>query len=153
MKVVNAEEVIQPVRTLKPIAENQVHIAESRRLTHHINLPAGVPLEDLLVPDAWVNAANLLHRHDLIEVLPFDESYWALLIVTEIGPEYASLHTLQKVDLPTRPRTVDDLPLGHSVFFLGSTRLWAALRDSTILKCYFSSKQEAIEWLLEVTRA
>lgn len=153
MRDVTPTEDIQPIRTLKPVQITQLHIAESRRLTHHINLPAGTPLEDLLVPDAWVLSANLLHRHDLIEVLPFDESYWALLIVTEIGPEYAQLHVLQKVDLPSKPKTIDDLPLGHSVFFLGSTRLWAALRDSTILKCYFSSKDEAIQWLIEFTRA
>lgn len=141
-----------PVRDIKPIPQHMVRIAESKRIIHCIDLPASTQLEDLLVPDFWVNAASSLHRHDLIEVVPYDESWWALLIVIQVGPEFAQLHLLQKYDLPTRPKTVDDLPLGHSTFYLGATRGWAALRDSTILKCYFSNKDDAIAWIIDTAR-
>lgn len=142
-----------PERELKSIQAHQVVIAESRRITHHIALDAGTPLTDLLVPDFWTLSASKLHRRDLIEVEPMDGSWWALLLVISTGPEFAELAILQKIDLPAKPRTADDLPLGHSVFFLGSTRLWAALRGEQILKCYFSTKDAAIEWLIESTRS
>lgn len=141
-----------PVRELVAIKANHVVNADSKRITHHITLEPAVQLEDLSSADTWALAAPRLHRRDLIEVEPSDGSFWALLLVTEVGPEFAKTVVLHKIDLPARPLGVDDLPLGHSVFFLGSKRLWAALRGEQILRHGFSDKGSAVAWLVQTTR-
>lgn len=152
MKTVNVVEEA-PERELKPILEHKLVVAESRRITHHIVLESGSRFEDVFVPDYWQLAASKLHRRDLVEVEPPDGSFWALLLVVATGPEYAEVALLQKVELPARPRSVDDLPLGHSVFFLGSKRLWAALRGESIIKCGFTTKDDAVAYIIETTRS
>lgn len=147
-----AEIEVAPVRELVAIDAKSLVVAESRRVTHHVTLAPGARLDDTLIPDFWSLAAPKLHRLDLVEITPGDASYWALLLVTEVGPEFAKTALLLKVDLPAHPLTVDDLPLGHSVFYLGSKRLWAALRGDQILRHGFTDKGSAVAWLIETTR-
>lgn len=143
---------VPPMRELKPVDLHHLVVAESKRITHHLVLEPGVQLDDLLIPDMWSLAAPKLHRRDLIEVEPIDGAWWALLLVVEVGPEYAKTAMLLKVDLPARPLTIDDLPIGHSVFFLGSKRLWAALRGEQILRHGFPTKGDAVDWLITALR-
>lgn len=141
------------LREIKPVPLNDLVVAESRRVQHFHVLAPGARLEDLLVPDIWSLAAPKLHRNDLIEVVPVDGSWWAMLLVLKTGPEYAEVAILHRIDLPAAPLTVDDLPLGHSVFFLGPRRLWAALRGEQILRHGFSTKDAAIAWIIEALRS
>lgn len=141
-----------PVRELKPVPFNGVVVAESRRNIFSVILPPGAQLDDTLVPDFWSLAAPKLHRLDLIEITPADAAWWAQIIVLEVGPEFAKTALLFKVDLPVHPLGVDDLPLGHSVFYLGSKRLWAALRGDQILRHGFTDKGSAVAWLIQTTR-
>lgn len=138
-----------PVRELKPLAPNDLVVAESRRVIHHVVLQPGTTLEDLLIPDFWSQAAPKLHRRDLIEVEPSDGGFWALLLVRECGVEHAVVALLHKIDLPSLQRSVDDLPIGHSVQFLGPKRKWSAMRNNTILRPGFNTKTEAAAWLRE----
>lgn len=138
-----------PVRELKPVPANALVIAESRRVVHHLVLPPGTCLEDLSLPDYWSQAAPKLHKRDLVEVEPVDQSWWALLLCTEVGAEHARMAVLQRVDLPSLQVSVDDLPLGHAVNFLGPRRRWCAMRDTTILRPGFNTKSEAAAWLRE----
>lgn len=141
------------IRELTPIKINDLVVAESKRVTHHLTLRPGQQLEDLLIADAWSTACPKLHVRDLVEVENEARTIWALFLVREVGAEHARLALLQQVDLAAfDPGGIDDLPLGHSVQFLGSRRLWAAMRGTQILRHGFSNKSSAVGWLLESTR-
>lgn len=144
---------VPPMREVTPIDLHHLVVAESKRVTHHLTLAPGVRLDDLLIPDTWSLAAPKLHRRDLIEVEPTDSAWWALLLVTEVGPEFAKTVVLHKVELPTQPLTVDDLPLGTSVHFMGPRRLWAGLRGEQILRHGFGTKTDAVNWLITTLRS
>lgn len=148
-----SEDIEVVLREIKPAKLNQLVIAESKRIVHYYMLDPGVQLEDALIPDFWSNAASKLHRRDLIELEPIDSSWWAQLLVTEVGPEFAKTVLLHKIDLPVHELTTDDLPLGTSVFFLGNKRLWAAMRGPQILRHSFTSKGAAVGWLIETMRS
>lgn len=141
------------LRELKPVSANDLTVAEFKRVVYQYTLRPGQSLDDLLVADSWSTAAQKLHRRDLIEVEAVDGSLWALLLVTEAGPEYAKLAVLHRVDLPTRPLGVDDLPLGWSAHFLGSRRLWCVMHDGQIIKHSFTDKTAAITWCIESLRS
>lgn len=153
-EIIETDQVAEaPIRMIKPLKANDLTIAESKRITHHVTLPCGIALEDLTIPDFWSEAAPKLHRRDLIEVEPEDGAWWALLLVREVGVEHAKLAVLQKIDFPSSQASVDDLPLGHTVQFLGPKRRWAAMRNTQILRPGFTTKGEAVSWLNETLRA
>lgn len=140
-----------PIRELKPVSPIDLVPAESRRLVHCLTLQPGMMLEDLLLPDSWSVAAPKLHRRDLVEVEPVDGSWWALLLVAEIGTDHATLILLHKIDF-SLPSPDGDLPLGHGTKFLGPKRLWCALRGNQVLKHGFTGKSAAAAWLNETLR-
>ncbi|MBI3144471.1 MAG: hypothetical protein HYZ18_04230 [Pseudogulbenkiania sp.] len=142
-----------PVRELKPLQNTELVVAEAHRVQFHVRLPAGATLDDTLVPDFWKLSAHRFHISDLIEVEPLDQSFWALLLVRECNREHAKVALLQHVELTSLyGANVDDLPLGHSVSFMGPKRLWAAMHGTTILKHSFSTKTDAVEWLKSTLR-
>lgn len=144
---------IPAMREIKPVQPNDLALAEHRHLAFAYVLRPGQQLSDLLVPDSFSLAAAKLHRLDQIEVTSIDGSLWALLLVTAVGPEFAQLHVLLEVNLPTAPLSEDDLPINHRAFFLGSKRLWCIMRGDQILKHSFTTKSEAIAWCIETFRS
>lgn len=151
--VVEAEQLVEVVRQIKPLDANDLKIAESRRVVFSVILDAGIELGACMLPDYWANAAPKLHPRALIEVEPLDGSWLALLRVTEVGPEHARVALVYRVEFPLlHPPTSDDIPRGHDVAYLGPKRLWAAMRGTQILKHSFTSKGVACAWLVETTR-
>lgn len=140
------------VRSIKPLGVNDLKVAESRRVVFSVILDAGTELNDAMLPDYWSNAAPKLHPRALIEVEPLDGSWLALLRVTEVGPEHAKVALVWRTDFPAPAPTTDELPRGHDVAFLGPKRLWAAMRGVQILRHGFTSKSEAVAWLVETAR-
>lgn len=138
-------------REIAPLDANKLVVAESQRITQRVILPPGSQLEDLLIPDYWSRAARKLHLGDLIEVTPETMTWWAELVVTEVGQAHARLAVLRRVELP-KPTELDDLPLGHRVQFLGPTRKWCAMRANEILAHGFDTKTDAASWLNEALR-
>lgn len=137
-----------PVREIQPLPVMALQGAESHRLQHFLTLPRGMELEDLLLPDVWsLVARRKLHKHDLIEVVDEAQTFWAALLVLEVGPSHARTALLRRVELPSLVSDVDGLPAGHAVVFLGGARLWGALRGVDVLRAGFPTKTEAAEWL------
>lgn len=144
--ILEAEE---PTREVKPLAYRDLVIAESHRVEHFITLPEGMQLEDLSLPEVWGAVAHKLHVHDTVEVSDAKSTFWAELLVREVGKSHAEVTILRKVDLKPLYETSDDLPLGHSVRFIGSKQRWSIFRGNQIIKTGFNSKGEAIQWARE----
>jgi len=135
-----------PIREVRPLPATSVAIAEARRVTHHLVLPAGMTLDDLQLPEIWINLASKLHRHDLIEVTDEAGSMWALMLVREVGPEHARIEPLLGRELAPLYESIDDLPLHHRVHYLGPKRRWGVLHDKRIIKHGFTTKTDAANW-------
>ena len=150
-EIIDAE---QPaaIREIKALNANNLKVAEAARVIFSVVLDPGVELGDAMLPDFWANAASKLHPRALIEIEPVNGAWLALLRVIETGPEHARVALVWRTDFPAAAPTVDELPRGHDVVFLGARRLWAVLRGTQILRHSFSSKASAIEWLIATTR-
>lgn len=139
----------EPVfREIKPVQSTDMVIAESRHVVFYIRLNPGQQLEDALCADFYRLVAHRLVPSTIIEIEPADLSWHAQILVREVSREHARVALLHKVDLePLYAANVDDIPLGHSVQFLGPARLFAAMHGTAILKHSFSTRGEAIAWL------
>lgn len=149
-EIIEIDQAEASLREIRPLKVNDLVIAESRRVVHHLTLQPGTALEDTLIPDFWSEAAPKLHRRDLIEIEPENGDWWAMLLVREVGAAHAKLAVLHKIEFQSlNPSSADNLPIGHSVQFLGSKRRWSAMRGTQILKPGFNARGEAIAWLNE----
>ena len=138
------------MREIAPIPVMALQGAESHRLQHFLTLPRGMTLEDLLLPDIWsLVARRKLHVHDTIEVVDEAQTFWAELLILEVGTSHARTTLLRRIELPSLVSDVDGLPRGHDVTFLGGKRLWAVLCGRDVLRAGFETKTEAATWLRE----
>lgn len=142
-----------PIRTIPTVQPVDLKVAEAHRIFHHLYLRPGQQLDDLLTADAWRNSAFKLHVSDLIEVEPLDGSFHAVLLVRECSRDYARVVLLTRIELPSLlSPNVDDLPLHHSVEYLGPSRQFAAMHGTTVLRHGFSTRGDACEWLRSTLR-
>ena len=107
-----------------PISQSKFKQAEFVREVFVISPPAGVGLDDILTREYWTNVAAKLKPMSRIEVMPMDNTFFAELIVTAAGKNWASVVLRDYVDLnPNIPSNVTvnekfgDIPLYNDKLF------------------------------------
>lgn len=108
--------------------------------------------EDALEPDFWSHVARFLKPGDTIRLLPERSDYYALLIVTQVGRNFAKVKALDLVRLDddeSQPVVGDALASDLSVEWKGPHVKFAVIRksDGERLKEGFAVKTEADQWL------
>src|SRR5215207_5075535 len=98
----------EPTKAVLPIKTTALTPAEQSRNVHRITLEERVPYEHLFKPATWAHIAHDFGPDDLIEVVPEDRSFFALLIVREVG------HTAMVVEELLHKKFKDEAMLADS---------------------------------------
>ena len=124
-----------------------IQSADIDRNILRLTVPIGTTKEDLVKPENYIQIAKankVIKPKDLIEVLPEDCSFFAVLFVT------GRVNDL----ILTRIVSYTDLGFGEElesveISWKGPQRKWSAIRkvDNKELKSGFATKEEAYNWL------
>lgn len=109
--------------------------------------PAGTTLEEVLVPSYWTHITRQLHVGDRIEVTPEDNTWFAVLFVTNIVGNDATV--VPVLNTPLVEQAPADTPGNwYKVTWRGTTHKHSVVRiaDNEIMKEGFASKAEAVKW-------
>lgn len=122
--------------------------AEYAVVTHFHSPKMGVTMEDMQNPSYWAHVARDLRPGHKIEVLAEDMSYWAMLIVRDVGRVEASVAPLQVVDLDGGAELAKDGDDGLEVKWRGPHAKFSVIRKDggDILKDGFQTKDAAAQW-------
>jgi len=82
---------------LKP---SQIKTADQSGLRYHVTPDSGTTIEDMLKPDFWKGVTAYLHPSDRIEVEADDGSFYADLIVRDVGKSWAKVILHHKSEHP-----------------------------------------------------
>jgi len=131
------------------LTPTRIKLAEFDRSTYAINPPAGSEFEEVLDPRYWAHLAGQLRVGDVLEVKPDDMSWWALLLVTQVGLVQANVAVLigpvqiDGADVAPDPELED-----HVLRFAGGRMRWCVLRVSD-REYVFSggTRDEAVAWM------
>ena len=132
---------------MKPLASNKFKNAEFVRNVFAITPPPGVTIEDMLKREYWTHVANLLGPMARIEVLPRDGKFFAELIVTASGKNWANVCLRDYVVLDNFNAPADNSI--YTVKHLGGDSGWAVVRnsDKQVMGDGFDTSDEANAWL------
>lgn len=133
-----------------PISQSKFKQAEFVREVFVISPPPGVGLDDILTRDYWTNVSAKLKPMSRIEVMPMDNTYFAELIVTAAGKNWANVVLRDYVNLnPDIPSEKEELHAEFDVIFRGALAKWSVVRksDKVVLRDEFQSAEEAERWL------
>lgn len=124
--------------------------AEFLRRSFRVVVDNDVTIEDLRKPEFWVHVAVKLQNTDLIEVVPKDESWFALLIVRSASRIHAKCEILLSKNFgaqPEKAKKKEDpkFKIEHK----GNDKRWTVIRkaDKAIAKDGFNTEEEAAAWL------
>lgn len=110
---------------------------------------AGEAFEEVLQPIYWAHVARSLRPWDKIDIRPADFSYYAELIVTASGPQWAKVAVLRKVDFGKNDKAAETLiPDGYDIKHRGAAG-WCVVRleDREVLHEKAGTKADAAQWL------
>jgi hypothetical protein len=132
---------------MKPLASNKFKAAEFVRNVFAITPPPGVTIEDMLKREYWTNVAQSLAPMTRIEVLPRDGKFFAELIVTASGKNWANVCLRDFVELDNFKAPADNAI--YTVKHLGSDSGWAVIRNSDheVMGDGFDTSDEATSWM------
>ena len=100
------------------------------RQRHMVWVPPGTVLEQVCDPAFWSNVTKRLNRADLIEVMPDDMAWRAVLIVRAVGRLEAVVQVVQFDPLGASDGAVPDRSL-YEVRFINPDRKWGVFMRST----------------------
>lgn len=128
------------------VLQPQLKQADYLRTAWAVTPPAGTALQDILPPESWAHVAAMLRPRDVIEVMPEDSEWYALLIVRSIGANGPVLAVLHEKAFATAK--TEDSP--YEVKFAGGDK-WRITRrsDGKILAKGLSSRDECHAWIDE----
>lgn len=102
---------------------------------------AGTPFEKIIEPGWWAHVTAQLIPNQIIQVVPEDKSYFAELFILEVGPVWAKVAVLRKVDMLAQQDNAD-----LEVQWSGPHTKFRVKRGADVLKDGFISKEEAENW-------
>lgn len=132
----------------RKLPESRFRIADQVRNFWNIVPEEGTSFDALKDPAYWSHNARKMRNGDLIEAVPDDESYWALLRVKSVGPAGAQVavifHEQPKAE-PLPEAVAIDFEVAHK----GPHRRWSVIRlsDKEYIKDQFQTREEATLWL------
>jgi hypothetical protein len=121
--------------------------ADTVRTVRFVSLPEGVPLESLLVPEAWAHVGKFMQPRDIIEVWPDDGSFRAELVVRDCGQLWAKVEVLSRKDFGEVESKSDDPQ--YEVVYAGPHHKHRVVRvsDKEVIRHGFETKDAAQDWL------
>lgn len=116
---------------------------------------AAASLEDVLMPSYWVRCgnANLIIQNDIIICIPADASWFAQLLVRDIGPEAVKVALMSAAKfedavLPPGVAARHAAEEDASFYYAGPLLKWQVLgKDGRVWKAGLASEAEAATWL------
>ncbi len=132
----------------QPLHRGKFKQAEAYRITYLITPAAGTPMKRILKRDYWTNIAPVLTKAAKIEVVPEDGEYYAELIVTAFGKNWADVVLHGEVTYLNRGEPIPE----DSEFFIkyrGVISGHAVIRksDKQVIKDGFQTWAVAKQWL------
>lgn len=121
--------------------------AAGARNDHFVEVPHGVNLATILVPDYWANVATRLRPMDRIEAFCEDGSWEALLRVMFTTANEARLSVIYAVEHePGAARAISDV---YEVRWKGPGAMWAVVRSDTgaVIKDHLFPQAAAVAYL------
>jgi hypothetical protein len=143
---------------LKVVSERKLEAADILRLkpaeftrvefvliTHATNEP-----QDILKAEFWAHVADKLKPRARIEVWADNGTWWAELLVLEVGRGYARVHQLRFEELEaidSKSRTFEQG--GYRIMHRGEHAKWSVVRlsDKEVVSEGHSSQGQAVDWL------
>lgn len=117
---------------------------------HVITIESKWTLDDVVKPIFWGSTWQKLRKYDKIAVRVDDGSWYAEVMVVQVGTGYAFVRVMEFVDFngdASAAPVSDD----YEVTELGPHKKWCVIRkaDRTVLKEKSETKREAEDWLRE----
>lgn len=131
----------------------RLQVADHYRSRFGVVSEEGATVDDFLRPDYWAHVANKLRRHDIIEIIPEDGSFFVELLVLNTGTGFAKVMLLREVQLESEAD--EPLPSDIEVKWRGPHRKFSVIRksDNEVLKDSFVERTGAEQWAREYERA
>lgn len=122
-------------------------LAEHKRAIWQATIEQGVTFEEVIDPAFWSHVANKIEPYSRIECVSEDGTYFAELMVMDVGMGFVKTSVLRFVELMA-PTKVDGEHSKYEVRFQGPYKKHVVIRkeDGMVLK-EGMSKVEANEWL------
>lgn len=111
----------------------------------------GTPPSALLDPHYWAHVSARLSVGNIIEVLAEDGSYFAELLVRDVGNLYAKVAFKSPVTIFSNDEALE-APAGYEVKWRGPKARFGVLHGKDVLKDGFVDKTEAHAWLDDLVR-
>lgn len=115
----------------------------------NITVESSWTMDDVVKPIFWSSVWQKLRRYDEITVRVDDGSWWARILVTQVGTGYAFVRALSFIDLTAAVATAPAALEGFELRELGPFKKWCVIRtaDSFVLKEKCESRVDAQTWL------
>lgn len=107
----------------------------------------GTPPSALLDPHYWAHVSAKLSVGNIIEVMAEDGSYFAELLVRDVGNLYAKVAFKNPPMIFSKMDEVIETPAGYEVKWRGPKARFGVLHGKDMLKDGFVDKAEAHAWL------
>lgn len=107
----------------------------------------GTPPAALLDPHYWAHVSAKLSVGNIIEVMAEDGSYFAELLVRDVGNLYAKVAFKSPVTVFSKDEDVQPAPAGYDVRWRGPKCKFGVYHGADMLKDGFVDKSEARAWL------
>ncbi len=140
--------------TLMPSGGNFA-LAEQVRVVYCATAEAGITFKQMLEVDYWAHVARQLKPYNMVECRSEDGTFWGLVLVMEVGRNWAKVHPLQYVALDTKDvaqtRTAMESKSEYRVEWKGPVKKHAVIRnkDDAIVHEGSASKVDAQAWLVD----
>ncbi len=135
-------------RAVAPLIASRWSEAQFVQARHSVRPEAGTAYEDLFNPAYFAHIAAKLRAGDIVEARPAEGSYYAELYVWAVGPGWAQVSELTKIQ---RPAGVADASAnkGFAVDFVEGTSKHRIIRlsDRQVMAKGFDTPEAAREWL------
>lgn len=113
--------------------------------------------EDLLAPGYWAHVASHLRPRAHVEVWADDGTWYAEVLVLEVGRAYARTYLKEQITFDTR-NSAEALTIeigGYRVLYRGEFARWSVVRvaDNAVVREELGSQGEAVDWVNERIKA
>jgi hypothetical protein len=125
--------------------------SEMKRNQWDVTPEHGTPVEALLDPAYWAHVSAKLRRGDIITALAEDDSYFAELLVLNVGKLFAKVVLIRRVEITAAQIFNAEVPKGFDIKFRGPKK-WSVLRGTEVLK-EDMDRPQAEAWLKDHLKA
>ena len=135
---------------MKMLGPGRFDLAEQKRNIWRVNPEDDTPLEAVLEPSYWTRYVNRLRPYDIIEVINDQATYFAKLMVLQVGITTAIVKQLEcyelvpDIDMPEEASARYEYkwrgPRGHSIL---------DKKTQAVVQEKLPSKEAAAQWISE----